>query len=134
MSKINYKSGSFGFGQNIADYPPPRIRKFPNDAGVPREVRVKITSWVGVSLGATHTYCEVTEEDNPFWDGELWRRTWDEEKTTKNTGRAFEGEFETEGQAVYFARDIITVYFSGDGYKITWDDPKVSHVYKREGD
>lgn len=45
-----------------------RIRRWPGGSWSGyRCLTVKIDSWVGISMGATHTYLNIKEEDNSWW-------------------------------------------------------------------
>jgi len=51
-----------------------RIRRWPSKIGEKRNLRVEITSWVGISIGAKHIYVKVEEQDNSWWceDENAW--------------------------------------------------------------
>ena len=44
-----------------------RIRRWPSKIGEKRSLSVTITSWVGISIGAKHTYVHVEEQKNQWW-------------------------------------------------------------------
>lgn len=44
-----------------------RIRRFPSTIGEKREIRVEITTWKGISLGAKHYDVSVVEQENSWW-------------------------------------------------------------------
>ena len=41
-----------------------RIQRWPSKIGDKRPLKIKLSSWVGVSIGAKHVYLEIEEEDN----------------------------------------------------------------------
>ena len=91
----------------------------------PRRVSVKIETWVGVSIGAKHTYARIEEEDNQWWDEKenAWRRIWDD---TEASGFSLEASVYDDKQAVKIARNFLRLMVGDnkDGkWKIDWEGP-----------
>jgi len=79
-------------GGEIANHPRPLVRRWPNPKRIKRRVRVNIYTWVGIGVGAKHTYAVLTEEFNPLWDwnNNRWVECWDDRE---GKGRQVEAEF-----------------------------------------
>lgn len=107
------------FGGSIADYPDAK-RYYAN--GEPRPVKVSVTSFAGVVVGATHFYAVVREDDNPIWDGLHWRKCWDDKD---GRGREYERRCDSERKAQRWARLIIALCFPGS---------KVEEMYENQFD
>ena len=118
-------------GGHMKDLPEPHVLKWPNKRGVKRDVRVVLSTWVGVGLGATHYYVRVEEEDNYIWDGERWARPWG--GIPDQEGQSFGGQFDNPLQCRDYAKEIITEHFSNGEHEIRWEGLEVEHLYRREG-
>lgn len=121
------------FGGNIKDYGgEDTSRRWPVDATPPhpddpRPVEVSITSWVGTSPGARHTYLEIKEADNPVWDEEAggWRKCWDDRRMK---GAYIHLDVYNAAQAWKIARSIIKIMgFDGPGYRLSFRVPDSLH-------
>lgn len=135
-------------GKHLTDIPKPHIRKFPGP--VPRQVRIKIRCWAGYAPGARHFHVDVTEEDNPVWDGRPsfpygspdepngWTCPWHDRD---GQGRSFQGIALSYNRAVQWAEAVVNKHFAGPEYEIVSDDYQAAivpsghrYVYPREGD
>lgn len=106
--------------------PDPWIYRWPNDKGVRRTVSVDISSWRGLSLGASHYYASVEEEANQIWDGkELTWFTCDNHPTMKK--RHFKADVFTRPQAVQFIAIVLAHFFSSD------TEFKIHEKYRESG-
>ncbi len=59
-------STTYGVG-SIAEISKPHVRMFPRPDGRPREVSIRIHTWIG--YGGSHHYVNVWAEPNLVWDG-----------------------------------------------------------------
>jgi len=83
-----------------------RIRRWPSKIGEKRPLRVEITSWVGISIGAKHTYVKVKEANNGWWceDENCWvELSCDSEKG----GYSLEASVNNEDEAVALAKHFV---------------------------
>jgi len=112
-------------GGYLADIPKPHRRKFPGDH--PREVRVRLTSWIGISPGAKHWYVDIKEEDNYLWDEaeHSWRIAWDDKKGQGPSERAEFAGLDARDQALRWIRKMVRERYSN---KSLW---KVERDYMR---
>ena len=92
-----------------------------------REVRVEITSFYG-SIGASHFYVKVYEEDNRLWD---WKeKRWISDSRDQfflrglalhNGSQFTEDEFTSVKAAIAWAQKIIPIYFPGHKIEEDWE-------------
>lgn len=68
---------SYGGGEknSIWNIPQPWIMRYPNKAGDRQRVKIDLSSWRGISMGASHYYARVELEQNAVWDSRelTWR-------------------------------------------------------------
>lgn len=135
---------SSSMGGHLADVrPQPPVRKYPHK-GCRRVVDVSISSWVGISFMARHTYAKVEESHNPVWDGReggrglhhpYWREPWDD---PEGRGRRFQKDCLTREEAHdYIARIVKRHFSSKTRYEVRADwnaDEDLARAYGREGD
>jgi hypothetical protein len=119
-------------GGNIADYPEPH-KLCSEDPDYKRDVRVSVTSWIGIGIGAKHWYVTIEEEDDMIWDEEdqYWVKCWDH--PDKYKGRHFSEQFIGEADAKSWARMIVAKHFS-DGSHNVRDESGTPWMYDKEGD
>lgn len=83
----------------------------------------------------THFYTSVVEEDNPAWDGELWRYPWVDRY---GKGLSFHEKFDTEDEAKAWVRAIVAEHFSLKTHKVVCNDnldtDEPLQWFYREGD
>jgi hypothetical protein len=116
-------------GGHLKEIPEPHIRRYPNPYEK-RQVKIRVSSWVGVSVGAVHTYVRVHEEENPLWrpawDEEIepgrmvhwedaWQAAWDDKEAA---GREFEKDVLHLKQAAKWLAGILKKNFPTSLYKI----------------
>lgn len=93
-------------------YPPrPWVMRYPNTAGVRREVGVDVQTWRGFSIGAGHYYAKVRVEENAIWDPEklLWYINND---LTECKVIRFEADVLTRAEAVEFVRVVLHTFYA----------------------
>ena len=85
-----------------------------------RKVKVDVTTFKGLSIGAKHYYVEVQEEDDAAWNEE--RQTWVTSSARKDLkGQRFtNGDFMRKQHAIRWANMIVSENFSS--HKIEWED------------
>jgi len=138
VKEPNFNCQSIHTGGYLEEIPEPHIRMFPNGAGRKREVRVKLSTYVGTNaIGATHFYAAIKEEHNRVWNGKYWQAPWDDDP--EHTGREFgrnvrHNEFATALQAKTYAEKVIAEHFNSNEYEIRWDIMRTFHLYLRDGD
>jgi hypothetical protein len=134
---------SSAMGGHLAEVrPQPPVRRFPHK-GCKRIVDVSISSWVGISLGARHTYAKVEEAHNAVWDGRddgglhspRWTEPWDDRE---GRGREFQKDCLTREEAHAYIASIVKRHFSSKTrYEIRSDwnaGDDLARMYGREGD
>jgi hypothetical protein len=129
-------------GGHLAEVrPQPPVRRYPHK-GCKRVVDVSISSWVGISFAARHTYARIVEAHNAVWDGRdgglchpCWTEPWDD---PDGRGRRFEKDCLSREEAqAYIARIIKRHFSSRTRYEVRCDwnaDEDLARVYGREGD
>lgn len=101
-----------------------RIRRWPSASGGLREIRVEISSWVGMSAGAKHTNVTVVEEDNQWWceDENAWvSLSCDAERGGYDLRASVFTKEEAIKVAKHFLR-LITREHPND-YEVNWNGP-----------
>jgi len=102
-----------------------RIQRWPSKIGEKRPIKVEISSWIGISVGAKHIKVNVEEEENQWWceDENAWvTLSCDAERG----GYSLKAEVYTEEEAIKTAKYFIlliagkgrknhTVYWHGHG-------------------
>jgi len=91
----------------------------------PRRVSVKIESWVGISIGARHTYIRVEEEENQWWceKNNCWQRIWQD---SENGGFKLEASVYDDKQAIKVAKNFLRLMVGNnrDGkWQVDWQGP-----------
>jgi len=119
------------YGGTLEECVHPLIRMFP----YPRHKRsIKVVMSVFYGCG-THFYTSVVEEDNPAWDGELWRYPWVDRY---GKGLSFHEKFDTEDEAKAWVRAIVAEHFSLKTHKVVCNDnldtDEPLQWFYREGD
>jgi hypothetical protein len=151
-----YKSNTSAYGGNIADYPDweKQLRSvlFPD---YKRRVEVKITTWMGISMGAVHYYVHFELEDDPLLilDPETGKYTervcWDhprEHKRYKIEGTDYFDDFYPEDKegdwekfkdkfmdlefAKKFAYDQVAKHFPPNKFDVKYDFSDATGVYE----
>ena len=122
--KPDWKNFNHTYGGTLKDIPLPHIRKFPHYP-YKRRVTASITSWVGIGIGAKHTYATLEEEDNPIWNStrERWQDCWVGEDP-EGRGKRIEAEFidkrgrSAEDQAKDWIRKTFAKEFSSKTHRL----------------
>lgn len=85
-----------------------RIRRWPSAIGEKREIRVTITTWKGVSIGAKHWTVHVEEQDNAWWceDENAWVTI---QCDSERRGYSLRAEVLSKQEAVKLATDFVTM-------------------------
>lgn len=98
-------------GPGIWDIPKPWVYRYPNDKGVRRQVTIRLETWRGMSLGATHFYARVELEENEIWNPkELgWHRS-DAVPECKRT--FYRAHVFTRAEGIKFIEVVINTFFS----------------------
>ena len=117
----NIEKYNYSFGGQLADIPGPIRRRWPNST-TPRDVNVKITTWVGHDNNAEHYTLTIEEEFNLILNEEkhVWQNAHDD---YKGIGFSCEIKFLNFIYAKNIAKAIIKEMFSGPGHKVTWEYP-----------
>ncbi len=108
------------FGGKIVDYPDAR-RRWPDgpfSGDRDRKVRVTLASFEGTLSYAHHWYADVKEEHNVIWDGEQWRKCWDD---PDGWGQKFSEKFETKSEARGYALDVVSEHFPRHALQETYE-------------
>lgn len=137
LTEKEWRSANSRFSGFLKEAPKPLIRRYPNPYEK-RPVTVKVSSWVGLSAGAVHTYVKVREEDNAVWlpaheeelapgrmihNDDSWMCAWDD---PEHYGRNFEKDVLHLKQAGPWLRKILKKNFPSDQYKVTYQEMDVS--------
>lgn len=98
-------------GPGIWDIPKPWVFRFPNDKGVRRDVIIKLDTWRGMSLGATHFYARVELEENEVWNPKelAWHRSDAVPECKKTFYRA---HVFTREDGIKFIEAVVQAFFS----------------------
>lgn len=123
--KADWSLNCGSYGGKVEEAGPDPVRRFPNDQGVKRGVRVILTTfpeWVGNG----HYYTNIKEEDNPLWmpdrpDNELqpkgyWFIPW---KDPEGNGRVFYGRWTNRVYAIRYVTMMLERHFPTDTYVVT---------------
>lgn len=112
-----------GGGERLAEIPRPWIFRFPNDAGVRRDVNVEISTWRGNSIDASHYYARVELERNSIWDpiNIGWRES-DQIPQCKDV--FFRAHVESKADAILFIEAVVKAFYS---------DEKLYRLQHRQG-
>lgn len=87
---------------------PERIARFPSKIGEKRNIRVEITSWIGLSIGAKHHSVNVEEQRNSWWSES--ENAWVELSCdSQNRGYSMRAEVLTEEEAIKLAKHFIKI-------------------------
>jgi len=83
-----------------------RIPRWPGKIDDKRGIKIEISSWVGTSIGARHTYVKVSEEDNMWWceHEKAWVKIYTD---TQSSGYSLEANVFTEQEALKIAKYFI---------------------------
>jgi len=87
-----------------------RIRRWPSQIDEPRPVRVEITTWKGMSIGAKHVNLCVEEEKNMWWsedDNDWVQLSCDSESDGMSLRAAVYTQEEAEKLAIFFIKTIM---------------------------
>lgn len=101
-----------------------RIPRWPSKIGEKRKIRVDISSWIGTSPGAKHTYASVVEENNQWWSES--ENTWVEiYSDSSKSGYSAKGDLMTEVEAVAFALFCVELIAGKKRlhHKVLWSGP-----------
>lgn len=113
--------------------PEPYIMRFPNKAGVRRDVNVTVSSWRGHSVGATHYYARVELERNAIWNVE--RLGWHTDNAHPACKDVFyRAHVPTKGVAITFIELIIKTFYNDEKlFRICHADGYIPKVETWEG-
>lgn len=100
-------------GGHLHQVPKPWVYRWPNDKGVRRSVRVDISTWAGMSIGASHFYAKIKEEPNSVWDTrDLAWLSDPRHPSTKE--RKFEADLFSREEAIRFVEAVVREFFSDE--------------------
>lgn len=101
-----------------------RIPRWPSKIGELRPINVDITSWLGISPGASHYYVEVREKFNMWWceDENCWVEL---SCDSGNKGYSMKADVFTLSEAVNMAINFIKLIHGKDYKKqhVVWSGP-----------
>ena len=98
-----------------------RIRRWPSQIGEKRTIRAKIETWKGISIGASHWYVKIEEEENMWWcePENAWVNIYTD---TEKGGYKLEASVYTKKEAIKLAETFLKMVASQE-----------THIIKREG-
>lgn len=110
-------------GGKIGDFleiPGEWIWRWPNDKGCRRDVNAEITTWRGMSIGASHFYAKIQIEQQQVWDPrEMAWRTFDTHAHRNFAEEKFEADLLDRDAAVAFIEIVLRRFYMGPEYRLS---------------
>ncbi len=108
-----------------------RIPRWPSKVGEKRPVSVKINSWVGISIGAKHTYLEIEENKQEYWSEK--ENCWVEVLCDSEAkGFSLKAEVYTEEEAILIANEFLKLMFHKKTHVLNWDGPGKPKIRRKK--
>jgi hypothetical protein len=122
LAPPDWHSPSRSSGGKPGDFwaiPEPWIWRFPNDKGCRRDVDAEITSWRGISIGASHFYAKIEVEQQQIWDPRevTWRR-FDSGVHRNFAQEKYSADLLSRKAAIDFIELVIRRFYMGPEYRI----------------
>lgn len=99
-----------------------RIARWPTKIGEKRPVKVKINSWVGISIGAKHTYLEIDEAKQEYWP-EKENRWVEVLCSSESRGFSLKADVYSDEEAIKIAKSFLKLMFKKETHVLQWDGP-----------
>lgn len=108
-----------------------RTMRFPSLTGEKRTIYVRVSTWVGTSVGARHIYVEVKEERNQYWS-EIEEAWIEIESSSETSGYYLKADVYSEREARKIAMTFITMIGGKDleRHEVHWHGPARPRKFK----